>query len=488
VVQEAMIRRALWNIAGIDSETLSTCPVTDKLWATHLGFSLCLSFIVVLGITFHATGYVIENGWMRLLAATVVALTVFMFDRALYQSDWFYQGIFRQPQSGSDSYGRSELWRSVRRSFRITVRLAISFGLAWIIALFLELAIFSDTITEKLQRDYLAANQPIFEKIEKYETQLDGEIAERRSSLGALESLYRRERAAMIETGSAADAQLERHEQLTRTADEQIRALDAQEKELRTELRQIEEKIIGYAADMNAEELGRRIGPTSSGRAGAGPLYQFAKQQRDVYEAQRQEREKELVQLNARREELRADQRRVAAEAVARREQDRTSARSYRDELQSQIDTGRAELKALEASRIARVEEFRRKELSDSQKLKNDPLARMTAYQELKNDPKDGATIIWFSWMTKLLVIFLEVVPVVAKMFFSPPSVYAARIQAQVEREGARARRENDPFRDKEREIKSPALQEIDPHWNREVEPPAKADAVRKARSREAVE
>jgi hypothetical protein len=90
--------------------------------------------------------------------------------------------------------------------------------------------------------------------------------------------------------------------------------------------------------------------------------------------------------------------------------------------------------------------------------------------------------------MTKLLVIFLEVVPVVAKMFFSPPSVYAARIQAQVEREGARARRENDPFRDKECEIKSPALQEIDPHWNREVEPPAKADAVRKARSREAVE
>ena len=122
--------------------------------------------------------------------------------------------------------------------------------------------------------------------------------------------------------------------------------------------------------------------------------------------------------------------------------------------MQSQIDTGRAELKALEASRIARIEEFRRKELGDSQKLKNDPLARMTAYQELKNDPKDGTTIIWFSWMTKLLVIFLEVVPVVAKIFFSPPSVYAARIQDQVGGEGARARRESDPFRDKEREIR----------------------------------
>jgi hypothetical protein len=96
--------------------------------------------------------------------------------------------------------------------------------------------------------------------------------------------------------------------------------------------------------------------------------------------------------------------------------------------LQSQIDKG------LEASRVTTIEEFRRKELSgsDFRKQKDDPLARMTAYQELKNDPKDGATITWFSWMTKLLVIFLEVVPVVAKMFFSPPSVYAARIQAEV--------------------------------------------------------
>ena len=65
-------------------------------------------------------------------------------------------------------------------------------------------------------------------------------------------------------------------------------------------------------------------------------------------------------------------------------------------------------------------------------KPKNDPLSRMTAYQELKSDAKDGETIVLFSWMTKLFVIFLEVVPVLAKMFFAPPSVYAARVQARV--------------------------------------------------------
>jgi hypothetical protein len=155
--------------------------------------------------------------------------------------------------------------------------------------------------------------------------------------------------------------------------------------------------------------------------------------------------------------------------------------------LQSQIDSARTELKGLEVSRFAKIEEFRHKELS-GQKQKDDPLARMTAYQELKNDPKDGATIIWFSWMTKLLVIFLEVVPVVAKMFFSPPSVYAARIQAEVARQSARARRDSEEFRQIEREVESPVLKEIDARWSGEIERSAKADVVRKARSRAAVE
>jgi Domain of unknown function (DUF4407) len=479
-----MIRRAFWHIAGIDRETLLTCPVTDRLWATHLGFSLCLSFIVIFGISVHATGYVIATVWLRLLTAMVVALTVFMFDRALYQSDWFYQGIFSQTDPRSGSSGGTDLLRSTRRFFRIVIRLTISFGLAWIIATFLELAIFSDTITDKLKNDYMTANEPFFDKILQYEAELDRQIGERRSNLSALEALYRSERTSTNTSDPATTAQSERYEQLIRATNEQISALDSQERDLRTELRQAEEKITGYSVDMNAEELGRRINPTNSGRAGAGPRYEFARRQRDLYEAQRQERDKELSQLQARREELRAYQRRISAD----RDQDRTNARNYRNELQSQIDIARTELKAVEASRFTTIEEFRRKELSgsDFRKQKDDPLARMTAYQELKNDPKDGATITWFSWMTKLLVIFLEVVPVVAKMFFSPPSVYAARIQAEVETQVARANRESEELREKEVDIST--LHEIVSHWNRNVEEAAKADVVRMARPRAPVQ
>src|SRR5437773_1324622 len=106
-----MIRRVLYHIAGVDGATLASCPASDKLWAAHLGLSLCLSFTVVLGITFHATGYVIADPAMRLLASSVVALTVFMFDRALYQSDWFYQGLLWPSGRRPDGNEAHERWR-----------------------------------------------------------------------------------------------------------------------------------------------------------------------------------------------------------------------------------------------------------------------------------------------------------------------------------------------------------------------------------------
>ena len=57
-----MIRRTLYQIAPAYRETLATCPATRQNYGrSHLGLSLLLSFTVVLGITFHATGYVIAN-------------------------------------------------------------------------------------------------------------------------------------------------------------------------------------------------------------------------------------------------------------------------------------------------------------------------------------------------------------------------------------------------------------------------------------------
>jgi hypothetical protein len=429
-----MIRRTLYQIAGIDRATLATCPATDKMWATHLGLSLLLSFTVVFGISLHAIGYVISDPWMRLPVAVVVALTVFMFDRALYQSDWFFQGL--PWQSGGEGQGRDG-WATSRRLLRITIRLAMSFGLAWVIAVFLELAIFSDTISDKIKRDHVAVNQPVYANIEQYQALLTVEIEERRKNLATLEELYRRDLTA----DPAPVAQADEDERQIRTFEDQIAALDRQQQDLRRELRQVEEKIAGYAQEMNAEKLGQRINPNNSGRAGAGPRFQFARSQKEVFEERRSALQDEIASLRSTREDLRAQQRRLAEEGAARRGGDWAALQKKRDALHARMEAARAEFKELQESRLAKIEAFRRAALASSefQKQKDDPLSRMTAYQALKNDPKDGGTIILFSWMTKFLVIFLEIVPVVAKMFFSPPSVYAAKVQAEVERERASA-------------------------------------------------
>src|SRR5262249_14765240 len=158
------------------------------------------------------------------------------------QSDWFYQGFLWQSGPGVD--GDPGSGRSARRFLRISIRLAMSFGLAWVIAVFLELAVFSDTISDKIKRDHVIANQPVYQRIEQYQAQLGAEVEQRRKELAALEALYRDELAAPPVSEAPEPPQLNEFEQ-------QIKALDAQESELRNELRQIQEQIKSYAADMN---------------------------------------------------------------------------------------------------------------------------------------------------------------------------------------------------------------------------------------------
>ncbi|ABD07859.1 conserved hypothetical protein [Rhodopseudomonas palustris HaA2] len=450
-----MIQRALGVIAGVDRKTLSTCPASDKLWAAHLGASLCLSFIVVLGVSYHATGYMIASVWTRLLVSGVIALTVLMFDRALCQSDWFYQGtLWNTAPIQSSAEARQTAWRFVR----VGIRLLMSFGLAWVIAMFLELAIFSGTINEKIEADRVAANQPIYAKIAQYEAGLNAESARRQAGIDALQALHR---DALTETPAAEPNLQTRNDDI----EQQIKALVAREADIRADIGEIDRTIQRYIADMNAEEFGLKAAPNNSGRPGAGPRYEFAKKQKDSFIAQRAAREAEIVQLHAKRDELRAEQSKIAAEALAARDQERSVIKSKADALQARIDAARADLKSFEADKVASIAEFRSKALAESyyqeKKDRVDPLTRIAAYQELKNDPKDGATMTLFSWMTRMFIIFLEIVPVIAKIFFSPPSVYAAKIQAQVERARQRIENNEDLDDDKPTEPAKPAAPAI---------------------------
>jgi len=140
-----LVLRPLCYVAGIDYHLIVLCPRTDRIWALQLGLQLVVSISLIFAITYYSTGYVISDPAMRTAVSAIVALTVFLFDRSLFQSDWFLE--------------RGER-RWLART-RIVVRVVISLCIAYILSLFLELAIFADTISDQLKRNHIAANASI---------------------------------------------------------------------------------------------------------------------------------------------------------------------------------------------------------------------------------------------------------------------------------------------------------------------------------------
>lgn len=423
-----MIQRLLFFIAGVDRRTMLDCPATDRMWASHIGFSLCLSFTVVLGISYLATGYMLESIPSRCVIALIIATTVFMFDRALFQSDWFVQGAFHIEEPTEQRIG-DNLRRHAGRFLRVAMRLTMSLGLAWVIALFLELALFSDTISDKIERDRIASNRPAFEQIAQYEAELDRQIATRAANLGALEK-------SLLD--SLAEAPQKAPSTRGDELDRRLKLLGERETALFGEVHQIELSIQQHLTDMNAEELGQKLKPLNTGRTGQGPRYEFAKREKESLEALLQSRRDELAQIAQQRDAIQRAQIEQTAAAAAVESENRTALDERRVAIRAQVEAASAEFRKAEADKRLQVEEFRRNILERShiraKRDAADPLTRIAAYEDLKSDPKDGRVMTLFSWMTRCLIIFLEIVPVVAKIFFSPPSIYALKVQAEIDR------------------------------------------------------
>ena len=66
--------------------------------------------------------------------------------------------------------------------------------------------------------------------------------------------------------------------------------------------------------------------------------------------------------------------------------------------------------------------------------------ARFRLLQSLKNDPVDGSTFVFFSWIIKIVMITLELLPLIAKLVFSPASIYSERLASQTRCEVAKLR------------------------------------------------
>jgi hypothetical protein len=487
------MERFLLLVAGIDRETLDDCPRTDRILARQLGVMLTLTFLIIATITFYSLTYIngsttqydvttnsfhsenVSSKWYFYAlygsVAVVIALVITLFDRMIYQSDWFYQiGISEARKLNISSRARFLL----SKVFRITIRLAISVGVAYALSTFLELKVFESQIVKRVQELYLDRNEPVFEDIRSYAETLSSRIADKRGRIDTLragvadvrgaqplpdESLNARLAAIEQElSGLEAGSQL-RYEQLRSRQGDETGPIIGEAEALRAELARVEEEVARFRDRRNAEAAG--INPEDlegiSGLAGCFERCEYWQAKLDAAVARRQTIQERLGELDARLRDINERYAQLISETdstarervqalteerdgiYAEARSDLTRKEEKRDarleKLEADIAAGETSLSGLEASYLADLDSYtdRRQAEPDYVPFSDGPLDRLTALLDLKAEAVYGPTISWFSWWVKGFVIFLEVVPVISKMFFSPPSVYGFRIRSFVE-------------------------------------------------------
>jgi len=416
------MRRLWYALAGIDHELIKDCPGSDKLWAAQLGISLILTFAFVGCLTYYSVGYFIHDTGAKIAIALLVASVLALFDRALFQSDWFtVLPLVEVRRSAPERYTLgSTLLRALGSLVRLSARLTISILLAYTLSLFAEVAIFSDAITERIAQVTDAQNTPYRDRLKEFVVALD------------------REKKALLDRADAIAREINNLEQAkmsTTDADELKRLQDgvAQARkriqELEPILRDREAELKELNDDIYAEVHGLKLKPHHTGTKGCEPgsrCFGYRDRAAAVSEEIRRIRQ----EFDAARQLVQgADTlfNRTSNAALARYAQAITDKKTELASVRSTISSHERE----RGARIATQED----ELKRTIQLKpqrDDPIVRISKLNELKKDPDNGAVISEMSNLIKFLIAFLEIAPVVAKIFFYPPTVYSTKLRGAV--------------------------------------------------------
>ncbi|MDI1285299.1 MAG: DUF4407 domain-containing protein [Reyranella sp.] len=251
------------RIAGVDPVALEDCPNTDRIWASQLGFSLVLIFFLLFGLTFYSVGYFLPELYARVLVAFVVAAVLTMFDRALFQFDWFTVALL---QDARELNRRATFLQGfltfARPLWRLSLRLLISLAIAYTLSVFAEIAVFDSVIRERMAVENYQDNGPYRDRLAKFEKGLDEQRAALGKKLAQLEGDI-----DSAQKGFVSPAQQDEYDLLRMSAAETRARVAA----LEVTLGGNEERIRGMNEDIYAERLGLKDKPHRSGRPGCEP-------------------------------------------------------------------------------------------------------------------------------------------------------------------------------------------------------------------------
>jgi len=426
-----MISAFLYQVAGIDTDLIRHCPKSDRIWAAQLGAWLIISFLLIFMICLQSTSYVpqIETlAPVRVAVATLVASTIFLFDRALYQSDWFFHGYLGNVDSSQERSGYDSWLKAVR----VIIRLGLSLFLAFTLSMFLELSVFSGSITDRLQENNRAANAPVIAQIENYRKDLEADLVSQRQRIEATESeVAKATEALRLNVPPIFDARLqELTTQIAGLEEEQMRfSANAGPKEV-----EISDLKLEVLAETEGIQPDRKHPGRFSGIPTCGPRCRSAKKVMELKEAELSVGSQRQVSTRAEIDRLSQKRDAILAELRDSASRSREALESRRHELIANIEHLRSRLSSAEAVVSTRMQAYQDEvhRALGYVELRSDPLLRLRALQELKADARHGPAFTAYAWALKMFVIFIEIVPVLGKIFFAPPSAYALFLQKKI--------------------------------------------------------
>lgn len=484
------IHRTLYYIAAIDHKLIEKCPRVDRILAVQLGVSLILTFLIISCTMYFSLSYIDGNSisydhetkvyslitsdlnYYKLLGfiliSSVVGVVVVLFDRILFMSDWYYYSNFFE----NKKVGWNTIKNGSNKALRIFVRLSISVAMAYALSTFLELKIFESKILEQMQISHYSLNK------KKYYDVLDKEIDEKKAEISSARTLLSEltKKLAILAGGGVVigksnfdsndlDDKAISIKNTRIKEDKRLRnASKAEQKPLLDQLKQLSGSIGALANNLGRAKGCARVEQTGSNPRnltcdaidGAGKGKRFnewmslvdqlstrlasQKTQKDTTKTQLTEVQGRLVRELASLRSGETDelsiiksQKRIGIQRKSKRyEESLAQRKTDLETLPSKITKQKKIVDALVKSYGPAVERAKATILSPSlgfKPFRDGPLDRMIALTTLRGDKVYGKQVTMFSWWVKGFLIFLEVVPVLAKMFFSPPTGYSQLIQ-----------------------------------------------------------
>jgi len=479
------------KVAAIDNKMLESCPNKDKIWATQIGYALMLTFIVLFGITFYSMtimhgGDILFDAETKSIKfdtqvigvgeyvlygviAMIVALVVVLFDRAFYQSDWFMQAPY-----GVELGILKRVGFFLGKLLKVSIRIALSLFLAYTFSSFLELKVYESELLTSMQKKHFLENKELYADMDSFAQKLDDKerglqeggrkLLDKIQKLDSGVIVWSDDRTTTMFEKRKKELQKNHQQKLSSLSQEYISRKQIIKQEVtpyklalqkkKKEYNELELKYQAEVGGLKEIEIGGKVikasGIPTEGRRAR--IYKKRMQQLEGeikslrskisnYDKAFSQLGKELtdkkeamvMQLNQAKEQINiklTEYQKKAQKGLLE------NAETIKEKLTVQLHRVQKQLEDIGQNKQHYIEEHYKEVIHSPEFIpfRDGPMSRLIAMEEMKKKPDLGKEIAYSSWFVKGILIFLEIAPILAKMLFGPPTVYATALQMQTKR------------------------------------------------------